>query len=364
MASRGVIQLSASATHTCAILSDGALYCWGMNEAGQIGPGSPPDYAHTPVRVDGSWKTVAAGSYATCAVQTNGSAWCWGANGEGQLGIGSTDGSAVPAQIAGGLSDYEDIAAGQYFACATRATGEASCWGINSAGQIGNGGTANALSPASIIDPGTLRSITAGRAHACALDDAGVLRCWGDNDDGELGLGDDREDKRVPAMPLASTNWRSIDAGGEYTCGIRTDGSLWCWGANPSLALGIDTGVTSVGTPTQIGDRTWRTVSAGVCSDDLTSCHTCAIDSDGALFCWGANGSGQLGDGTSSMVPVLEPAAVMPRSRFTTVVAGGTHTCAIEDTGVLYCWGSNSHAQIAQPSFGELYPAPIAITFL
>jgi alpha-tubulin suppressor-like RCC1 family protein len=200
-----------------------------------------------------------------------------------------------------------------------------------------------------------LQLVDAAGLHSCGIDRTGKLWCWGYNDSGQLGVGD-LADRPTPVRPGCEAgqagacfeDWVSVSGGSYHTCGIRLDGSLWCWGGNANAQLGVGTTGTNERTPLPVeASGRWSAVAAG-------HQHTCAIRKDGTLWCWGAGEYGQLGNGARERQNV--PVAVLApdsRSRFEQVLVsggagpdGGSHTCAVRNDRTLWCWGRNDHGQL------------------
>jgi cysteine-rich repeat protein len=179
--------------------------------------------------------------------------------------------------------------------------------------------------------------VQAGLTYTCGVQTNGSLWCWGANAHGALGNGT-QSNSRVPVEVLG-TNWVSVAAAARHTCGIKADQTLWCWGANADGALGNGGKVDSL-TPVQVGGTTWYSVTVG---GGLAGEHTCAVKLDGSLWCWGANSLGQLGTGstTASLTPVRVGSAT-----WTSVSAGIAYTCGVQGDGTLWCWGSNDNGQL------------------
>ena len=284
---------------TCAIASDGSLWCWGYNRAGVVGHDTSLTEA-TPSRVgtDQDWRDVYAGIMHACAIKVDGTLWCWGLNSYGMLGDNAPS-RTEPTQV--GLDGgWREAALGQYFTCGLRTNGTVWCWGHNDYGQLGNG----VLSPPWRITPTQVGAdqdwaqIVSGSRHACARKTDGTAWCWGSNGNGEAG-GPTHLAVDVPGRVGTSALWRRISSAGPHTCGTRTDGTLWCWGYNGAGQLGDGTQTNSAA-PVQVGVQSdWQDTWVG-------GTHSCATKTDGRVFCWGNNASGQFGDGTtaSSATPV------------------------------------------------------------
>lgn len=286
--------------HTCARRRTGQLYCWGMDDWGQLGDGGTNTNQSQPVEVAGGrtgWSGVSAGGGSTCAVRLGGRLFCWGDDSTAQLGDGGTDTSqSSPVEVIGGRTDWASVTVGDGHTCARRTTSRLFCWGRDDHGQAGDGGGVDPSrgTPVQVAGNRTDWSkVTAGSAHTCARRADGRLFCWGFGIYGQRGDGTHLANRGAPFEVLGGrTDWASVSAGGQHTCARRTTGRLFCAGYDGSGQLGVGGGQTDRATPTQVaGSRTdWSVVSAG-------GAHTCALRSSGRLFCWGANAYGQVGDG-------------------------------------------------------------------
>ena len=292
--------LTAGYRHTCGVSTDGTAWCWGSNSSGQLGNGTPFDSAF-PVQVGtaATWATLAAGDHHTCGVRTDGTAWCWGANNTGQLGIGSTTTSTVPVQV-GTATTWAHLSAGQDHTCGVRTDGSAWCWGFNPDGELGNGSTADSAVPVQVGTTTTWVTLSVGAFHTCGVRTDGTAWCWGSNSTQQLGDGS-VTDSAVPVRVTtsATSSWATLTAGSFHTCGVRTDGTAWCWGYNSYGQFG-DGSLVSSGIPVQVGTATtWATLAAA-------DHHTCGVRTDTTAWCWGTNDNGELGNGTTSttLVPV------------------------------------------------------------
>ena len=328
--------------HTCIVRpTDKTLWCWGYNGHGGLGVGGRIERKY-PVKVFiGDAKEVVTGSGYTCASKTDGTLWCWGSNSLGELGVGGDSNSYVehtrPVQVP--IANVANISAGLGHTCASKTDGTLWCWGLNSNGQLGIGNTINQYSPKQLFFDKTA-SLTAGSEHTCASRTDGSLWCWGRNESGQLGIGNNIN-QNVPKQ-LYWGGTASLAAGVGHTCASRTDGSLWCWGNNLSGQLGIGN-TTNQNVPKQLywGGTTLLT-SGGA--------HTCASRTDGTLWCWGDNGYGQLGIGDSSTTHQNGPRQALPKQLFfdktALLTSGALHTCAGRTDGTLWCWGDNESGQL------------------
>ena len=236
-----VKQISAGDTHTCAVLTNGAAKCWGLNLNGELGNGSIMDSV-VPAPVTGLSSGVAsitAGIRRTCAVLTSGAAKCWGYNVYGGLGNGTTIESHVPVPVTGLSSGVASITAGGYHTCAVLVSGAATCWGSNQDGELGNGTTTDSAIPVPVTGLSSgVASITASYWHTCAVLVSGAATCWGMNLNGQLGNGT-TTDSAIP-VPVTglSSGVASITPGGNHTCAVLVSGAAKCWGSGRGGQLG------------------------------------------------------------------------------------------------------------------------------
>ena len=321
--------LSAGDFHTCGLTVEGAVYCWGLVHPFVSGIDLQTS---RPVAIPASveFTSVAAGAYHTCALTSNGAAYCWGSyNMTGELGDGTTNtGRATPAPVTGGLT-FGALTAANH-TCGLTMNGEAYCWGLNAAGQLGDGSTANRFVPTRVLGGLTFAALAAGSYdHTCGLTPTGDAYCWGLNGQGELGNGS-TEGSHVPVRVSFPLGFTSLVAGGYHNCGLSPP-DAYCWGA--ARVLGNAAGAPSLIPGVVEGGLTFTALSAGIR-------HTCGLVSDGALYCWGRNDYGQLGDGTTS--DRLLPTRVSGGISFSSVSAGGRHTCGQSTDGIAYCWGWNT----------------------
>jgi alpha-tubulin suppressor-like RCC1 family protein len=338
------VQVAAGNGHSCALGSSGAVFCWGDNSAGQLGNGATTT-RDAPVRVSGLTAAavqIAAGGAHGCALLDTGGLVCWGRNAFGQLGDGTTTPSSVPVAVAI-IDDAEEVTAGDAHTCALRASSTVECWGSNAFGQLGTGsGDAQELLPAplSLLD---VLEVAAGKEHTCALRANGEVFCWGrDDGDGRLGRLPGDPVQPVPMAVEGLTDAVALALGDEHSCARRQGGAVACWGSNAQAQLG-DLDLGPMGQrymPRDVADI------AAATAIDGGAFHTCAVVGD-ELLCWGFNGAGQLGNGTTDLAPL--PVTVNNIFGVSTVAAGRGHTCAIEGTAVR-CWGFNETGQVGDGS--------------
>jgi alpha-tubulin suppressor-like RCC1 family protein len=317
---------------TCAIRSDGTLWCWGGNPYGTI-VRDPGEHRATPVRVNESraWASASPGRSHTCAIRTGGSLWCWGANDSGQLGLGRDHAETFRPARVGTASDWASVTAADRATCAIRTDRSLWCWGGNSDHRVGDGTGTDRWAPTR-IGTGTWSAVELGATHGCGIRTDGTLWCWGSGPRGELGLGAGRTVVKSPVQVGTATSWVSLNSTANHQCAVDTGHGLWCWGANAAGQLGDGT-TAGRHVPVRVGAGTsWASVAAGLS-------HTCALTTDGRTYCWGANDTGELGDGT--ITGASRPTAVNTDLTTRSIIAGWGHTCALTAGRDLWCWGSN-----------------------
>jgi len=304
---------------SCGQLDGGALHCWGDNDQHQLGVDAA-ELAPQPVRGLGEVTEAALGWDHACALDLAGAVWCWGANDLGQLGRGDAGGSTPNPEQVLGLDDVVEISAGRDYTCARERDNEILCWGRNDRGQLGRGAaTPYEATPSAVLDLPAVRLVAAGRLGACALDMTGVAWCWGHTITGLY-------DQPVPfVVPGLSGPFQTMDSSFDHHCALDSDGMPWCWGegsashamAEPRAIDEVRADVVGVAHQRAYGLRDgvvswwwcrhldWMggpdvvPLSGAVTSLSVGDYHACAVIGEESLWCWGANHSGQLGDGTA-----------------------------------------------------------------
>ena len=353
------VQLASGVSHTCAVVSDGSVRCWGSNSSGQLGIGAYGDRSmpSEPVVGLGDVVEVAAGYQHTCARRGDGAVYCWGYNLYGQLGDASTTDRRAPVPVLA-LAAASGISLGDYYSCARLVGGTVRCWGQNTSGQLGDGTTSNRYASVAVSGLTGAEQIDSGGNHSCALVAGGALRCWGLNTTGQLGDGTVMS-RTTPVSPSGLPAVTEVSAGGTHTCVRLPDASVRCWGANMYGQLG-DGSMTN---------RTMPPASAvlvGVARIDLGNDFSCSAMLDGSARCWGYNAQGQLGDGTyGAGNHRLSPTAVLALTDVTVVSCGNYHACVLVGTGAASCWGYNNGGQLGNGSGGTaaVYPTPAPVGF-
>ncbi len=301
--------------------------------------------------------TAAAGNYHTAALTTDGTLYMWGRNYYGQLGLGNNINKNTPQKVqVDGVTEWKMISTGYSHTAAITADGKLYMWGTNNYGQLGFGVRNNNLyAPAQISTTEQWQSVSAKSLHTLAITADGKLYAWGANGNGQLGLGHTAI-QSIPALVNVEgvNNWKSVTTGHGHTVAITTDGKLYVWGANESgqLGFGVHSEIALYTTPTQISaTEQWQSVSTKFS-------HTVAITTDGKLYVWGDNSYGQLGFGHTAIQNIPLSVNVEGVSAWKTASAGYSHTMAITTDGKLYAWGDNDYGQLGLGNSGDTQNTP------
>jgi Regulator of chromosome condensation (RCC1) repeat/Bacterial Ig-like domain (group 2) len=280
---------------------------------------------------------VAAGLQDTCALLRSGAVECWGANYSGQHGDGTTTNSRVPRLPVVGINNATQVTLGWGWACARLATGAINCWGANGNGQLGNGGAPGTFSttPVKVRGISTATTVAAGGDFTCALLANGTVWCWGYNGNGELGNGTTTESS-IPVQVAGINTAVAIGTGYEHGCAVLASGAVQCWGQNSFGALGNGSTTDSTTPVTVVGLSSAQNLAAGVFT-------TCALLTNGTERCWGDNFYGELGDGSAGGYGSYSttPTHVKGISSGVAIIAGGYFNCVLLRGGTVQCWGDN-----------------------
>lgn len=380
-----VTLLAAGDYHTCALRS-GKVRCWGQNFAGQlgyamtqdIGDDESPDTAGD-VDVPGYVTQIVAGAAQSCALNSEGEIYCWGSGLFGKLGYGDTNAvgdDETPSDV--GPVDVGaqaiEIAAGGSATCAVLISGELKCWGFGGYGSLGYGNQRNLgdnetpMSFGSVALDAEVVHVECGATHTCAILSDGVIRCWGSSSFGQLGIGEFRDigDDELPNVvgsPDSRASYLQVSAGYTHVCGILQTEGLKCWGSNLNGELGYgnteDQGDDELLSAVAVISLPWTPafVSAGGLlwfnkEGVYTQAHTCAVSTEGEVRCWGNNDFGQLGYGhvrsigDDESIASLDAVDLGVGVRVVSVSVGGFHSCASTTEGEVFCWGGNAVGQL------------------
>ena len=328
-------QVATGSSHTCIRHRDGTLMCWGDNDQGQLGVGEFGGRRTAPANVPGvsDARFVAAGGYHSCAIVGDGAVACWGSGSSGQLGDGLMTRSATPV-LATGIDDAVDLCTGTRYTCVVRADESVWCWGFKSNGLL-------IAEPEAIEGLSEVVDVECHGQFQCALRADGEVLCWGYGPNGELGY-DSFGTTRTPTRAGDITDASAIFTGIRQSCAVRPSGFA-CWGFNESGQLGRGSAepaddYTPMGT--LFGTATNPPVAMG------GSFHsTCVLLADGTAQCVGQNGSGQLGNRSDS--DSLTPVEVYGLRGARQLASGNGHVCALVDDA-LWCWGQNYYGQLGR----------------
>jgi alpha-tubulin suppressor-like RCC1 family protein len=336
--------------HTCAI-TGANLSCWGRNDYGQVGDNTDNErHGPTVVASFSGASSPAPGYLHTCAVR-GGQAWCWGRNNGGQLGDTTVTDRLMPRPVyvssTTQLTNVVQVVTGASHSCALAddaGTTSVHCWGRNDYGQLGSApsGSLNQTMAVQVMGLDRITQLAAGAYFTCALRSETTgdtsVRCWGYNNSGQLGNGTTGPSNGVPVTVQALTTATRISAGYNHTCAITTTNEVYCWGRNGAGELALDpAAMPHSAVPVKI--QGVSAVEAGAGNDV-----TCARLVDNSVWCWGNNGSGQLGDGT--FTSRMTPGPVANGFKAVELAAKYAHVCARASDGTVSCWGLNSHGQL------------------
>jgi alpha-tubulin suppressor-like RCC1 family protein len=361
-ASTGLFSISAIGTgryHSCELSSDGAVFCAGDNLHGQLANGSMTSALRMRPGAPGRrFVHIATGSLTTCALTTDGDAYCWGQGTSGELGNGLTQDASLPVAVSGGLK-FRSIAVGFAHACGVTVDSVGYCWGYNQDGELGDNTTTNRSTPviaggAPMFNP-PLRfaQIAAGDGASCGLTASGVGYCWGR----ALlsAFASPGQNQLTPHAIPGRYVWRQLSVSSRHACGVITGFAVFCWGNNASGKLGDGT-TTNRLTPTAVflGGLAVQQVVANEES-------TCGLSTAGKAFCWGNDDFGSLGDGTMTSSPVTVPVATGQ----TFSALGDAHDgsqCAVSRLGgPPWCWGFNRNGQLGTGSTADAVTRPVPV---
>jgi alpha-tubulin suppressor-like RCC1 family protein len=336
--------------HTCGLTPAGEAYCWGVNVYGQVGVGTSGGVFNRPTKVTGNhtFTQMAVGSISACALELDGRVFCWGANNVNSLGDG-LDASveserAFPAPVQSALQ-FTQLVYGGGTPCALDVNAKAWCWGWDDNDRLGNGNGPGAMAsspvPVAVLGNRSYRFLASGEVSTCGVTTASETYCWGVL----LGTG---------ANPVAGGHvFTALSLGQFHACGLDAGGSTWCWGWNGEGELG-DGSVFSGNTFTPVHAALGLTFV----SIASTLQGNCGLTSAGAVYCWGVNSLGQLGNGTTT--PSATPVRVSGSLNFTSISGNYYSYCANATDGHTYCWGDNGNAQLGDGTFTS-HSVPTAV---
>jgi alpha-tubulin suppressor-like RCC1 family protein/Tol biopolymer transport system component len=340
--------LAAGNVLSCAIVEGGAVECWGGLGFALLGDGSIDGrtVAGPVPEMASGYAAIDAGDFHVCAADAEGAVRCFGDSLSGQLGGAGIEETFATVQVLGLLPEVHGLSAGGHHSCAHSRRGLVQCWGLNTDGQLGNGQATLRLVPTPLSDPGRVyRQVAGGSFHSCGLTLQGAVRCWGGNNQQQLGHGDDPLPLRPTPVEVQGlqADVQSIAVGFDHGCAISSDGGVKCWGYNQDGQLGDGSGQNQAAAVEVSG------LSSGIRALALGRAHSCALHERGSVLCWGGNAHGQLGIGEATDAATPREVQGLPGpARF--IAAGQFHSCAISAAGALYCWGLNADGQLGDGS--------------
>lgn len=391
-------QIALGTYHTCGIRGDRSMWCFGDGRQGQRGDASDDTVRTTPQRVlaageglDGDywtdWTAVSAGGFTTCGLRRNGTLWCWGDGSSGERGDGTlTEIGLTPSAVAADRpeaapwSDWIAVSVGSTHACGIREGGTLWCWGFAASGRLGHGDDEGDLpNPVQVVQADAEEggptwsdwiAVSAGGRSVCGLREDGSLWCWGESGFGQRGDGiTGFESRSTPSRVLTAdgegswSDWIAVSSGAHHVCGLRSNGSdestAWCWGRSQFGQRGDDSWSLTRALPAAVlqaeggedpeVEEIWTDWVALAANGALS----CGLRSNGTLWCWGQGANGERGDGLP-FDSQATPAAVLAEdgswgepgwTDWTDVAVGEFHACGIREDASLWCWGDGFYGQ-------------------
>jgi alpha-tubulin suppressor-like RCC1 family protein len=333
--------------HTCALTTDGDVYCWGNNEVGQLGQGNVGDPALLPLKVPGLGKVsqLTVGATHNCAL-SQGKAYCWGQNGNGKLGSGS-DAQGNSPTLVRDLDSITQISANRLSTCAVTSGKNVYCWGDNFAGMLGTGDTKGSLVPVMVKGLTGAKSVSTAYNHACAVSESSSLYCWGDNANGQLGI-QGVASAYTATLVANLPKIKKVSLGAGHTCVMTNSNTVMCWGYGEKGQVGHSANSVAIAPNLVSGLASVKDVQSG-------RFHTCALTDKNEVYCWGAGDQGQLGTGKTT--DFNRPTKVVNLSKSNalgSLSSYSSHSCIIDQDGQYNCWGLGDAGQLGNGSRNSL----------
>lgn len=331
----------------CGLTAAGAVRCWGVKGFPFYGSSPATGLSDTPSTIPGlenGASDVSLGFSHACAVTGAGAVRCWGRNSNGELGDGTTTDSPTPVAVTGLPSDAISVTTGIGSTCALLSDGHVMCWGSGAEGVLGNGTTTSSLVPVSVQDTTLYAAVDAGLSHVCGRTVAGGVRCWGSNRSGQLGNGGVGTQQLAPVDVVGlGSGVQSVASGDLHSCAVVDPGVLVCWGSNSSSQIGRGLGST-VSAPVAVPGL------SGVAHAAVTGpSATCAVVDSGGLWCWGNE---PFGD---PFVRSYDPAPIGDlRTDIASAALGGSVACLLDTAGAVSCWGQDYEGQLGDGTTNQV----------
>lgn len=360
--SDGVLDVGVGGNHECFLADDGWVSCSGANNAGQLGNGTTTDstvpvaIARGAIPAGVTLTDLGVGYRHNCALGSDNKVYCWGENTKGELGNASTSDSSIPVEAATGALPsglvIADLVANLHYSCLLSTGGEMYCWGENFRGVFGNGTTNNSFLPTPMVQGArpagvTMANVYAGASHMCGFGSDGVIYCWGYQGAGRLGDGVTTLTNRTTAGPIlagalpAGQHFTQLAVGERHNCALGSDSKSYCWGDNGTGGLGDSTS-TSRSTPVLMLDGA-KPAGVGLVGVHAGRSVTCVRAAGGEVYCTGSNGSGELANGTNVSNRVLSLSVrgqILAGVTLDRIVIGPNGAaCGIGTDDEAYCWG-------------------------
>ena len=346
-----VVHITAGGATTCAGYDDGSALCWGSNTKGQLGndKGGSGKSSAVPVTVGGpAMSGVDCGDEHCCGLDGDSKLWCWGTNQFGQAGMDSGFPSFNKPNKLKTDGAVKAVAAGGAHTCILLPAGNLRCWGLGNSGQLGQGEEKTSNTPVDVTWLKEVEAIDAAFYSSCARTKAGDIWCWGYNGMGQVGTSSSDKFVETPIKVAGVVNVVAFATGLEHTCAAQKGDKVYCWGRNGSHQLGKGSGNSSYSTPQESLGLT------DVVALAVGDAHSCAVQKGGKVWCWGANTYGESGQAKGPLM-IDYPKEVPGVTNAVTIVSGNGHTCVLTTNNEVWCWGTGGQGQIGTGSKADQF---------
>jgi len=312
-------------------------YAWGFNTGGRLGDNTT-NSRRSPVTVVGgitNWQQLSAGNAHSLGLTQGGIAYAWGYNSNGRLGDNTTTNRSSPVTVVGGITNWQQLSAGDSHSLGLTQAGIAYAWGVNSNGRLGDNTLTSRSSPVTVVGGITnWQQVSAGFSHSLGVTQGGIAYAWGANTGGQLGTNNTTSRSSPVSVIGGITTWQQLSAGDTHSLGLTQAGIAYAWGANGFGKLGDNTTTNRSSPVTVVGGITnWQQLSAG-------DSHSLGLTQAGIAYAWGLNTYGRLGDNTTTnrSSPVTVVGGI---TNWQQLSAGRYHSLGLTQGGIAYAWGEN-----------------------